>query len=156
MPNSMASYDKIASIGMYEHIGLANIPLYLSKVRSLLADNGLFLNHAIARRAKRRQCRLGSRPEQRAILRYIFPGGDLDDIGHTVREMEIHGLRGARRRKLAAALRADHAPLVRAADRAPRSRPKRSSGLSLCASGSLILPASRSPSRVGHSASTRP
>lgn len=84
-------YDKIASIGMYEHIGLANIPLYLTKVRGLLADDGLFLNHAIARRAKRRQRRLGSRPEQRAIMRYIFPGGELDDIGHTVQEMEIHG-----------------------------------------------------------------
>lgn len=85
-------YDKIASIGMYEHIGLANIPLYLTKVRNLLADDGLFLNHAISRRAKRKQQRLGSRPEQRAILRYIFPGGELDDIGHTVQEMERHGL----------------------------------------------------------------
>lgn len=84
-------YDKIASIGMYEHIGLANIPLYLTKVRSLLADGGLFLNHAISRRAKRKQRRLGKRPEQRAIMRYIFPGGELDDIGHTVQEMEIHG-----------------------------------------------------------------
>jgi cyclopropane-fatty-acyl-phospholipid synthase len=86
------TYDKIASIGMYEHIGLANIPSYLTKVRGLLADDGLFLNHAISRRAKRRQRRLGSRPEQRAIMRYIFPGGELDDIGHTVQEMEIHGL----------------------------------------------------------------
>ncbi|MGB6905632.1 MAG: class I SAM-dependent methyltransferase, partial [Methyloceanibacter sp.] len=86
------TYDKIASIGMYEHIGLTNIPLYLTKVRSLLADDGLFLNHAISRRAKRRQRRLGSRPEQRAIMRYIFPGGELDDIGHTVQEMEINGL----------------------------------------------------------------
>ena len=84
-------YDKIASIGMYEHIGLANIPAYLTKVRSLLADGGLFLNHAISRRAKRKQTRLGSRPEQRAIMRYIFPGGELDDIGHTVQEMEING-----------------------------------------------------------------
>ncbi|MGI8724040.1 MAG: class I SAM-dependent methyltransferase [Methyloceanibacter sp.] len=84
-------YDKIASIGMYEHIGLANIPVYLTKVRSLLADGGLFLNHAISRRAKRKQTRLGSRPEQRAIMRYIFPGGELDDIGHTVQEMEING-----------------------------------------------------------------
>ena len=84
-------YDKIASIGMYEHIGLANIPTYLTKVRSLLADGGLFLNHAISRRAKRKQTRLGSRPEQRAIMRYIFPGGELDDIGHTVQEMEING-----------------------------------------------------------------
>jgi cyclopropane-fatty-acyl-phospholipid synthase len=77
---------------MYEHIGLANIPLYLATVRGLLADDGLFLNHAISRRAKRRQRRLGSRPEQRAIMRYIFPGGELDDIGHTVQQMEMHGL----------------------------------------------------------------
>jgi cyclopropane-fatty-acyl-phospholipid synthase len=84
-------YDKIASIGMYEHIGLANIPTYLATVRRLLADDGLFLNHAISRRAKRRQRRLGSRPEQRAIIRYIFPGGELDDIGHTVQEMDVHG-----------------------------------------------------------------
>ena len=45
------TYDKIASIGMYEHIGIKNIPLYMSKVRSLLSDEGLFLNHAISRRA---------------------------------------------------------------------------------------------------------
>ena len=45
------TYDKIASIGMYEHIGLRNIPAYMRKVRSLLADDGLFLNHAISRRA---------------------------------------------------------------------------------------------------------
>ena len=45
------TYDKIASIGMYEHIGLKNIPAYMSKVRSLLSDEGLFLNHAISRRA---------------------------------------------------------------------------------------------------------
>jgi cyclopropane-fatty-acyl-phospholipid synthase len=84
-------FDKIASIGMYEHIGLANIPAYLGKVRSLLSDEGVFLNHAISRRAKRKPKRLGSRPEQRAIMRYIFPGGELDDIGHTVQEMEIAG-----------------------------------------------------------------
>ena len=84
-------FDKIASIGMYEHIGLANIPTYLGKVRSLLSDEGIFLNHAISRRAKRKPKRLGSRPEQRAIMRYIFPGGELDHIGHTVQEMEIAG-----------------------------------------------------------------
>ena len=84
-------FDKIASIGMYEHIGLANIPAYLGKVRALLSEEGVFLNHAISRRAKRKPKRLGSRPEQRAIMRYIFPGGELDDIGHTVQEMEIAG-----------------------------------------------------------------
>jgi len=85
------SFDKIASIGMYEHIGLANIPLYLSKVKSLLSPKGLFLNHAISQRAKKSRRRFATRPEQRAIIKYIFPGGQLDDIGATVRAMEIQG-----------------------------------------------------------------
>jgi cyclopropane-fatty-acyl-phospholipid synthase len=85
------SYDKIASIGMYEHIGVANIPRYLGKVRSLLTNDGLFLNHAISRRAKRKGNRFYKRAEQRALLKYIFPGGELDDIGHTVQAMEQHG-----------------------------------------------------------------
>ena len=85
------SFDKIASIGMYEHIGVANIPLYLSKVRSLLSKEGLFLNHAISRRAKKSGRRFGRRPEQRALTKYIFPGGELDDIGGTIRALEIGG-----------------------------------------------------------------
>lgn len=84
-------FDKIVSVGMYEHIGLANIPAYFSTVRGLLAEDGLFLNHAISRRAKRRTRRLIKRPEQRALQKYIFPGGELDDIGHTVAEMERAG-----------------------------------------------------------------
>ena len=84
-------FDKIVSVGMYEHIGLDNIPAYFSTVRKLLAEDGLFLNHAISRRAKRRKRRLIKRPEQRALQKYIFPGGELDDIGHTVAEMERTG-----------------------------------------------------------------
>ena len=85
-------FDKIASIGMYEHIGLANIPAYMKKVRQLLAKDGLFLNHAIARRAKKKK-RLSfrTRPEKRAIAKYIFPGGELDNIGHSLQEMEKAG-----------------------------------------------------------------
>lgn len=86
------TYDKVASIGMYEHIGLKNIPFYMSKVRSLLADDGLFLNHAIARRApKPTLFGRRMRPEQKAIAKYIFPGGELDDIGHSVVAMERAG-----------------------------------------------------------------
>jgi cyclopropane-fatty-acyl-phospholipid synthase len=84
-------YDKIASIGMYEHIGVANIPRYLGKVRGLLSLDGLFLNHAISRRAKKTGRRFYKRAEQRALLKYIFPGGELDDIGNTVQAMEQHG-----------------------------------------------------------------
>lgn len=84
-------YDKIASVGMYEHIGLANIPRYLETVRRLLTTNGLFLNHAISRRSKKKRTRFAKRPEQRALLKYIFPGGELDDIGHTIAAMEEAG-----------------------------------------------------------------
>jgi len=86
------AFDKIASIGMYEHVGLKNIAAYMGTVRRLLAEDGLFLNHAIARRALRptwREQRL--RPEQKAIRKYIFPGGELDDIGHSIMAMERAG-----------------------------------------------------------------
>ena len=85
------TFDKIASIGMYEHIGIANIPRYFATVRGLLAEEGLFLNHAISRRAKRKKRRFAARAEQRALLKYIFPGGELDDIGHSVAAMEQTG-----------------------------------------------------------------
>lgn len=85
-------YDKIASIGMYEHVGIANYPAYFTKVRSLLRDRGIFLNHGITRRAK------GSRrkfsritPGRRFILKYIFPGSELDHIGHSLEVMETCG-----------------------------------------------------------------
>ncbi|PCJ95037.1 MAG: SAM-dependent methyltransferase [Hyphomicrobiales bacterium] len=84
-------FDKISSIGMYEAIGVAAIPEYMAKIRSLLAPDGLFLNHGITRRAKRNKKRFAARPEQRALVRYIFPGGELDDIGHTLQELEYAG-----------------------------------------------------------------
>ncbi len=96
------TYDKVVSVGMYEHIGLANVEKYMRTVRRVLAPGGLFLNHAISRRSKRNRRRFGARAEQRALRRYIFPGGELDDIGHTVQAMEqagfeVHDVEGWRR-----------------------------------------------------------
>ncbi len=85
------SFDKISSIGMYEAIGVKAYPTYFGKIRSLLAEDGLFLNHGITRRGKRKKTGFAKRPEQRALLKYIFPGGELDDIGNTVQHMEIAG-----------------------------------------------------------------
>jgi cyclopropane-fatty-acyl-phospholipid synthase len=85
------SFDKIASIGMYEAIGVDNIPGYLKIIHQHLAADGLFLNHGITRRAKPRKGRFNARPEQRALQRYIFPGGELDDIGNTIALMEQAG-----------------------------------------------------------------
>ena len=85
-------YDKIASIGMYEHVGIANYEAYFKKIRGLLDDRGIFLNHGITRRAKRKIEKFGKiSPGKRVILKYIFPGSELDHIGHTLQVMESCG-----------------------------------------------------------------
>ncbi len=85
-------YDKIASIGMYEHVGIANYTAYFKKMHELLAEGGVFLNHGITRRAKRNIKNFGKiSPSRRVILKYIFPGAELDHIGHTVQVMESCG-----------------------------------------------------------------
>ena len=64
----------------------------MQKMQGLLARDGLFLNHAIARRAPKESFfKRRLRPEQRAIAKYIFPGGELDDIGHSLVAMERAG-----------------------------------------------------------------
>jgi len=85
------TFDKISSIGMYEAIGVKAYPTYFKKIRSMLSEDGLFLNHGITRRGKDRKTSFAKRPEQRALLKYIFPGGELDDIGNTIQHMEIAG-----------------------------------------------------------------
>ncbi|HSM19810.1 MAG TPA: cyclopropane-fatty-acyl-phospholipid synthase family protein, partial [Hyphomicrobiales bacterium] len=85
------TYDKIAAIGIGEHLGVANYPRYFAKMRSLLADGGLFLNHANTRPSRRHKRKFGHRPEQRALQKHIFPGGELDDIGNTIQVMEQQG-----------------------------------------------------------------
>lgn len=83
------TYDKISSIGMYEHVGIANYPKYFGKIYSLLRDRGVLLNHGITRRAKHSKKRFSHRrPEHRMIAKYIFPGGELDHIGHTCESLE--------------------------------------------------------------------
>jgi len=87
------SFDKIASIGMFEHVGNANYPRYFSIIQRLLKPDGLYLHHSIARPAKGSDREFFSNysPEARAIGRYIFPGGDLDHVGMSVANLERHG-----------------------------------------------------------------
>lgn len=85
-------FDKIASIGMVEHVGIVNYGEYFSRLAALLRDRGLLLNHGITRGAKRSKRRFRRRrPEKRLMLRYVFPGHELDHIGHTLEVMEAHG-----------------------------------------------------------------
>jgi cyclopropane-fatty-acyl-phospholipid synthase len=96
------TYDKIASVGMFEHVGIANMPAYFAKIRGLLRDRGILLNHGIARGAKAGKGKFQKvRPEHRLIQKYIFPGGELDHIGHTLEcleacRFEVHDVEGWR------------------------------------------------------------
>ncbi len=86
------TYDKIASVGMFEHIGIANMKNYFGKICSLLRDRGILLNHGLSRRAKpTRRATRRIRPERRLLLKYIFPGTELDNVGHTIEVLEHCG-----------------------------------------------------------------
>ncbi len=86
------NFDKIASIGMFEHVGLDNHATYFRTIERLLKPRGLYLHHAITRAAKRDDKLFRrKRPEAAAIARYIFPGGELDHIGLSVANLEARG-----------------------------------------------------------------
>lgn len=87
------SFDKIASVGMFEHVGNANYIRYFSIIHRLLKPGGLYLHHAIARPAKGSDRKFFSNysREAKAIGRYIFPGGDLDHIGMSIANLERQG-----------------------------------------------------------------
>ncbi|MCO4055652.1 MAG: methyltransferase domain-containing protein [Bosea sp.] len=85
-------FDKIASIGMFEQVGIRNHLDYFRTVNRLLRPRGLYLHHTIARRAKRSErafARMSS--EYRALVRYIFPGGELDHLGMSIANLERTG-----------------------------------------------------------------
>jgi len=85
-------FDKISSIGMFEHVGIANHPRYFQAVNRLLNPGGLYLHHAIARPAKRDDRAFNRRPkEYAALLRYIFPGGELDHVGMSIANLQRYG-----------------------------------------------------------------
>ena len=62
------TYDRIVSVGMFEHVGIGHYRRFFTKVRSLLADDGVALLHTIGRR-------YGPQVTSPWIRKYIFPGG---------------------------------------------------------------------------------
>ncbi len=79
-------YDRVVSVGMFEHIGIKNFPNYFSQVKRVLKPGGLFLNHGISNEAGWRRT-----PLTRFINRYIFPDGELASISTTSQAMEAAG-----------------------------------------------------------------
>lgn len=80
------AFDKVASIGMYEHVGIAQLPAYFRTVNTLLRPGGLFLNHGITAPARRSTLNGGT-----FIGRHVFPGGELDGLPHLTALMELEG-----------------------------------------------------------------
>jgi cyclopropane-fatty-acyl-phospholipid synthase len=77
-------YDKVSSVGMLEHVGLANLPQYHATVYRVLKPNGLFLNHGITHEED------GWQPtvDTEFINRYVFPDGELDRVSKIQGGME--------------------------------------------------------------------
>ena len=85
-------FDKIASVGMFEHVGRANLPRYFDKIRRLLRPGGLLLNHGITAGGTR-NTQLGAGIGD-FIERYVFPGGELLHVSHVLQALAEQGLEG--------------------------------------------------------------
>ena len=83
-------FDKIASVGMFEHVGLAQLPAYFAKTRRLLRPGGLLMNHGITAGGTRHH-QLGAGVGN-FIERYIFPGGELVHASRVLEVMAEQGL----------------------------------------------------------------
>lgn len=80
-------FDKIVSVGMIEHVGLKNYPVYFKSLIDALKPGGLFLNHGINSANKWRGVSVG----EQFINRYIFPDGELIRLSTTLLEAEKAG-----------------------------------------------------------------
>lgn len=83
-------FERITSVGMFEHVGVSNLPAYFDRLRSLLTDDGLALNHGITSTdANDGQTAYGGGD---FIARYVFPGGELAHVGTVLSSMQRGGL----------------------------------------------------------------
>src|SRR5690554_1065361 len=83
-------YDKIASVGMFEHVGRAQLFEYFSKLRRLLRPGGLIMNHGITAGGVY-NAEVGAGMGQ-FIEKYIFPGGELTHISNELAQIAEAGL----------------------------------------------------------------
>ena len=79
--NETEKYDRIVSVGMFEHVGVKYFKTYLSKANDILNDNGVFLLHTIGQRGK---------PTATSpwIRKYIFPGGYIPSLSEVMKETQ--------------------------------------------------------------------
>jgi cyclopropane-fatty-acyl-phospholipid synthase len=83
-------YDKIASIGMFEHVGIARFPMYFGKIFRVLKPGGFVLNHGITHNMLGADS-LGSGIGD-FVEEYVFPGGQLAHATEVIRGLASQGL----------------------------------------------------------------
>jgi cyclopropane-fatty-acyl-phospholipid synthase len=81
-------FDAVSSIGMFEHVGEARLREYFERLRTLLRPEGRLLNHGISR-PPGGKARL---PRRSFANRYVFPDGELHEVGRVVSIMQRSGL----------------------------------------------------------------
>lgn len=84
------SFDKVVSVGMFEHVGHANLPEYFRILFEQLKPGGLALNHGIT--ARHVDGRPVSRGAGKFIGRYVFPHGELPHLSTAIADMSDQGL----------------------------------------------------------------
>lgn len=80
-------FDAISSIGMFEHVGAKELSRYFGVLRGLLAPGGRLLNHAISRPMGH-----GGFDRNSFVARYVFPDGELLDVGSVATAMHAQAL----------------------------------------------------------------
>jgi cyclopropane-fatty-acyl-phospholipid synthase len=79
------TFDAIASVGMFEHVGARRMALYFERLHDLLPPTGRLLNHAIS------SVNDSAMSRRSFIGRYVFPDGELIDVGRVQQAMEQVG-----------------------------------------------------------------
>ena len=79
--NETHKYDRIVSVGMFEHVGIKYFRTYLKKTYDLLKENGVFLLHTIGQRG----IPTATSPW---IRKYIFPGGYIPSLSDIINETQ--------------------------------------------------------------------
>ena len=78
-------FDRVVSVGMFEHVGIGHFAEYFDAIRELMTDDGIALVHSIGRKG-------GPSTTGAWIRKYIFPGGYSPALSETFAEIEKAGL----------------------------------------------------------------
>ncbi|MFQ5625266.1 MAG: class I SAM-dependent methyltransferase [Methyloligellaceae bacterium] len=84
--NTHGTFDRIVSVGMFEHVGVCHYPAFFRRIAELLDEDGVAVLHSIGRFD-------GPYPTNAFIKKYIFPGGSLPALSEVLPVIEAAGLK---------------------------------------------------------------